>query len=459
MTADAFLALQRSSTNSVNAANQHLRDPNLRSAPPDFEKLRAFLATSQASGIMSGNIPMDISSSPPLANHVTADSRQQIRTFYDPTDSGDEPKDLSLKSLKASQVKTEAEVSPRQFVAYTRTVNRPVFEASVGKGFKVFLPSPTHIHSVVPQAQQNIPTMNADAPKPKAKRTRNTKPRAPKEKAGTKGKVGAAVNLEKTVKEEKYIPAGKGKGPAVGEEMTLPLGMPAVLESTRLALQVKISQGNEQKPSPAFLSMPNIEEMQNPASARDSPTQGMKLPMEKGQKTHSVNVSQAQQSISRAAASVTGQNKIVPPFTSVPVQGMRLPVTVNKVASPSLEDAARPDAKDVTPATVSPMTSVAPLKTMPPVSVSPHSKQMTPKQVVEEDTMPVLKAEGNLPVPKERTESDEVMNEDCPVLDSEASMDGPAPPSPDSPALVIDTGEGSPTSAGDSQSEQPMETG
>ena len=88
VTTDALLALQRSSTNSVNPANRGLASPSVFSQ--------------HVHNILSGmSSPMETERTPPVSNHV---SRESLPQQYSGGVDGDpdQPKDLSLKSKRAS---------------------------------------------------------------------------------------------------------------------------------------------------------------------------------------------------------------------------------------------------------------------------------------------------------------------------------------------------------------------
>ncbi|KAK7106025.1 hypothetical protein V1264_017331 [Littorina saxatilis] len=96
VTADALLALQRSSSNSVNQ--------NLKSAPANFDQqVRSFLSARQGMpGGLGTGVPMEASRVPPVSNHVSRESLQlQSRSYgFSMDGDSDQPKDLSLKSKK-----------------------------------------------------------------------------------------------------------------------------------------------------------------------------------------------------------------------------------------------------------------------------------------------------------------------------------------------------------------------
>ncbi|KAK7497100.1 hypothetical protein BaRGS_00011630 [Batillaria attramentaria] len=457
VTADALLALQRSSTNSVNPANQRLRpvDSNLRSDPTNFEQLRNVLASSQPLVPRPNNIPMQIGSVPPVANHVSSDSLQHIRKFYDPNDSTDQPKDLSLKSRKpttavsasATAVKSEPEPVTKQLTSERRTVTHPYLEATLGKGplspveKMCTLPAFSHMNSVGPQQDQK-PAKPATA-KAKAKRTR--KPKAAKEKAPAKGKETITANFERITSDANAAgPAPKFKAAPVSEDVITP----AVLESTKLALQVKISNSNESKPTAAVLTTPGVDAKLTPTLTTTSAAQGKELLIDKGQTTPSVIVS-----LSEHAKPTTNKKKAITSGKAVQsFQGTKIPVIVEKTPQP-FQQTVELTAKEITSATV----QVTAAKTVQ--ATSPSSIQAASQPTDEDPAMPVLEAEGCMPPPQDGVRSEKDTQEDCPDLSDDTSVDMARPPSPDSPALVIDTGEGSPASPGDSRKEQPMETG
>ena len=94
VTADALLALQQSSSNSVKPANQNPARHSLKSVPLTFEQqMRSCLMA----GGVGGGVAMETDGLPPLSNHVTQERARDRQRHYDPDGDWDEPRDLSLK--------------------------------------------------------------------------------------------------------------------------------------------------------------------------------------------------------------------------------------------------------------------------------------------------------------------------------------------------------------------------
>ena len=94
VTADALLALQQSSSNSVKPANQNLARHSLKSVPLTFEQqMRSCLMA----GGVGGGVAVETDGLPPLSNHVTRERARDRQRHYDPDGDWDEPRDLSLK--------------------------------------------------------------------------------------------------------------------------------------------------------------------------------------------------------------------------------------------------------------------------------------------------------------------------------------------------------------------------
>lgn len=94
VTTDALLALQHSSTNSVNLAHQ-----NLTSSPIPFQQQPPSFLASRAAGFA---VAMETDKVPPVSNHVARKTLQSQVLAYASDGYSDEPKDLSLKSKKKS---------------------------------------------------------------------------------------------------------------------------------------------------------------------------------------------------------------------------------------------------------------------------------------------------------------------------------------------------------------------
>lgn len=95
VTADALLALQQSSSNSINPANQ-----NLKSVPLAFEQqIHSMLLARAGAGVGTG-VPRETDQVPPISNHVSRERLQHRQLSRDEDGDSDEPKDLSLKSRR-----------------------------------------------------------------------------------------------------------------------------------------------------------------------------------------------------------------------------------------------------------------------------------------------------------------------------------------------------------------------
>lgn len=90
-TPDALMALQQSATNSVN--------PNLKSAPANFQQLRNFLASTSIT-VPRAEVLMETGLGHPVSSCMPATDSQKTKICFSPEETADQPRDYSLKSRK-----------------------------------------------------------------------------------------------------------------------------------------------------------------------------------------------------------------------------------------------------------------------------------------------------------------------------------------------------------------------